>query len=121
MREVFEKRTDEECLAFLKKYDELYDQDVREARVRRDKRKGLALDRWAWDNARFNMGDIIESQGTIIKIEKRIGRHSTYYGSKTLYVEYRGPQLTKKLQPRKDESCASIYDDGREINKIEKQ
>ena len=113
-----EIRSEEECLAFLKTCNQDYDKDIEVARRKRDNRKSIALNKWAYNNARFNVGDIIESQGTIIQIDQRIGRHSGYYGTKTLYIEYRGPQLTKKLQPRKDESRSSIYDDGREINKI---
>ena len=117
--EELEIRTEEECLTFLKQCNKDYDQDIEVARRKRDNRKSIALNKWAWNNARFKLGDIIESQGTVIKIDQRIGRHSAYYGSRTLYVEYRGPQLTKKLQPRKDESRSSIYDDGREIVKLE--
>lgn len=113
-----EIRSEEECLAFLKTCNQDYDKDIEVARRKRDNRKSIALNKWAYNNARFNVGDIIESQGTIIQIDQRIGRHSGYYGTKTLYIEYRGPQLTKKLQPRKDESRASIYDDGRDIKKI---
>lgn len=111
--------TKEETLELLKSSNKQYEQDIHEARNRRDERNGVVLNKWASDNARFNVGDIIESNNTIIQVKKRIGRHSTYYGNMPLYVEYRGPQLTKKLQPRKDENIASIYDDGREINKIE--
>lgn len=113
-----EVRTDEECLKLLADYDQAYEKDLKEAKQRRDNRKSIALNKWANVNARFNVGDIIESQGTIIQIDQRYGRHSPYYGTKRLYVEYRGPQLTKKLQPRKDGERSSIYDDGREIKKI---
>lgn len=113
-----EVRTDEECLKLLADYEQAYKKDLEEAMKRRDNRKSIALNKWAYVNARFNIGDIIESQGTIIQIDKRYGRHSPYYGTKRLYVEYRGLQLTKKLQPRKDGERNSIYDDGREIKKI---
>ena len=113
-----EVRTNEECLKLLADYEQAYEKDLKEARQRRDNRKSIALNKWANANARFNVGDIIESQGTIIQIDQRYGRHSTYYGTKGLYVEFRGPQLTKKLQPRKDGQRSSIYDDGREIKKI---
>ena len=113
-----EVRTDEECLKLLSDYEQAYEKDLKEARQRRDNRKSIALNKWANVNARFNVGDIIESKGTIIQIDQRYGRHSPYYGTKSLYVEYRGPQLTKKLRPRKDGERSSIYDDGREIKKI---
>lgn len=113
-----EVRTDEECLKLLEDCERAYEKESKEARQRRDNRKSIALNKWANVNARFNVGDIIESQGTIIQIDQRYGRHSPYYGTKSLYVEYRGLQLTKKLQPRKDGERNSIYDDGREIKKI---
>ena len=113
-----EVRTDKECLKLLADYEQAYEKDLKEARQRRDNRKSIALNKWANVNARFNVGDIINSQGIIIQIDQRHGRYSPYYGTKKLYVEYRGPQLTKKLQPRKDGERNSIYDDGREIKKI---
>ena len=113
-----EVRTDEECLKLLADYEQAYEMDLKVAKQRRDNRKSITLNKWAYANARFNVGDIIKSQGTIIQIDQRHGRHSPYYGTKRLYVEYRGPVLTKKLQPRKDGERSSIYDDGREIERL---
>ena len=113
-----EVRTNEDCLKLLADYEQAYEKDLKEAKQRRNDRKSIALNKWAITNARFNVGDIIESQGTIIQVVRRYGRYSQYYGTKGLYVEYRGPKLTKKLQPRKDGERSSIYDDGREIKKV---
>lgn len=118
--EIMEKRTAEETLEWLQKYDKQCDEEILQEiqRVKKAfrKRKGLALDKWAYDNARFNRADIIESQGTIILVDSRRGRKKMY--ANELYVEYRGPQLTRKLEPRKDGQIMSIYDDGREVKKI---
>lgn len=102
----------------LNGYDKMCDEAIREAKANRDKLKQAALNQWARENAEYQVGDIIKANDTIIQVERLIGRHSACYGSKTLYVEYRGPQLTKKLQPRKDGQISSIYGDGREIKKI---
>jgi hypothetical protein len=113
-----EKITDEATLVLLNGYDKMCDEAIREAKANRDKLKQAALNQWARDNAEYQVGDIITANDTIIQVERLIGHHSACYGSKTLYVEYRGPQLTKKLQPRKDGQISSIYGDGREIKKI---
>ena len=113
-----EKVTNEATLVLLNGYDKMCDEAIREAKANRDKLKQSALNQWARDHAEYQVGDIITANDTIIQVERFIGRHSAYYGSKTLYVEYRGPQLTKKLQPRKDGQISSIYDDGREVKKI---
>ena len=113
-----EKVTDETTLALLKEYDRLCDYAISEAIARRDRLKQAALNEWACDHAKYQVGDIICANDTIIEVQSLIGRRSDYYGSKTLYVQYKGPKLTKKLQPRKDMSMSYIYDDGREIKKI---
>lgn len=113
-----DKVTDETTLALLKEYDRKCEAAINEAKAHRDRLKQAALNQWARDHAGYQVGDIICANDTIIEVQRLIGRHSAYYGSKTLYVEYRGPQLTKKLQPRKDGQISSIYDDWREIKKI---
>ena len=114
--EIMEKRTAEETLECLQKYDKQCDEEILRVKEIFRKRKGLALDKWAYDNARFHRADIIESQGTIILVDSRRGRAKMFHNE--LYVEYRGPQLTRKLEPRKDGQIMSIYDDGREVKKI---
>ena len=102
----------------LNGYDKMCDEAIREAKANRDKSKQETLNQWARDHAEYQVGDIITANDTIIQVKSLFGCHSAYYGSKTLYVEYRGPQLTKKLRPRKDGQISSIYDDGRDIKKI---
>lgn len=113
-----EKITDEVTLALLDSCNKAFEETVRVAKANMYKSKQAALDQWARDNAEFKVGDIIASDDIIIKVEKVVGRHSQYYGTKTLYAEYIGKQLTKKLQPRKDGQKTSIYGDGRKITKL---
>ena len=113
-----EKVTDETTLALLKEYDRKCEAAINEAKAHRDRLKQAALNQWARDHARYQMGDIICANDTIIEVQRLIGRHSVCYGSKPLYVQYLGPLLTKRLQPRKDMQTSGIYDDGREIKKI---
>lgn len=69
------------------------------------------------ENHRFNIGDILKSNDRYIKVD---GYYGTLDSRGTFYVTYLGPELTKKLQPRKNGFRTSFYDDGREITKIEK-
>ena len=113
-----EKMTDEVTLAWLNEYEKIFNEAIRVAKANLYKSKQAALNQWARDNAEFNVGDIIASNDIIIKVEKIVGRHSPYYRTKTLYAEYIGKQLTKKLQPRKDGQENRIYGDGRKITKL---
>ena len=63
---------------------------------------------YAQEKARFKIGDIIESKGVIIRVEK-IGAH---VGKEEIYTTYKGPMLTKGLKVRKDnpKDGASIID-----------
>ena len=82
----------------------------------RSKRQKV-LDKWAAENARFMPGDFLKSDSFIIKVDKIRGG-LTYRN--TLYAVYYGPAYTTKLKPRKDGFNTSIYDDGREIIKLNK-
>ncbi len=113
-----EKITDEATLALLFNLDKAFEETVRVAKANLYKSRQAALNQWARDNAEFKVGDIIAANDIIIKVEKVVGSHSPYYGTKTLYAEYIGKRLTKKLQPRKDGQESSIYGDGREITKL---
>ncbi len=79
------------------------------------KQKKDLLNRWATENARFAIGDIISSLDTIIRIEKLIGHIDSH---NVPYVEYYGTALTKQLKNRADGWMASIYDDSPERNII---
>lgn len=78
----------------------------------RDARR-LALNAWANENHRFNIGDIIRYGDITIRIDGYYGQE--YRGK--LYVTYRGHVLTKALKLRADGWVMDIYDDGREIEK----
>jgi len=74
------------------------------------------LKKWADENRRFDIDDIIEANAQIIKITGYYGE--TLYSGKP-YVTYKGICLTKKLVPKKSGETTVIYDDGREIKKHE--
>ena len=93
--------------------------DCDNAKKEKKKRDIEILQAWASENKRFNIGDIIESRGSIIKIENFRGAYSAY-DEVSLYVIYSGTCMTKKLQPRRDGSMLVIYDDGREVKLIKK-
>ena len=78
------------------------------------RRKGV-LREWAQEHARFDIGDILQMENITIRVERFHGRCTS-----KPYVAYYGPVLTKKLQPRKDGFHTDIYDDGREIIKLNK-
>ena len=79
----------------------------------RDARR-LALNAWANENHRFNIGDIIRYGDITIRVD----RYSGDEYRKKLSVTYRGHVLTKALKLRTDGWVTDIYDDGREIEKI---
>lgn len=81
------------------------------------RKKAKFMDEYTKENHRFNIGDILKSNDRYIKVD---GYYGTIDSRGTFYVTYLGPELTKKLQPRKDGFRTSFYDDGREITKIEK-
>lgn len=94
-----------------------YISEAEEIRKRHNANKHKILNQWAKDNARFKIGDIIQSNDNIIKVTGFYGVHSPYYADK-LYITYRGQSLTKALKPRKDGRIFDLYDDGREIKKL---
>ena len=66
-------------------------------RVYKQKLRDISIP-YAKETARFKIGDIIEANGVIIKVERigaRIGRDD-------IYPVYNGPMLTKGLKVRKD-------------------
>jgi len=112
--------TIEECRRKLQQIRNEYHKQAQQLESKRQMEIALTLDTWAMENTRFQIGDIIQSYDTIIKVEKIKGYESEYYNSKGFYCIYMGHVLTKKLQLRKDEWQMSIYDDGREIKLIRK-
>lgn len=87
------------------------------------KRKQELINRYARENARFQIGDIIRANETTIRVDEIYGLETKYtiYVRGIVYVVYRGVILTKKLEPKKSGEIFTIYDDGREITKIEKK
>ena len=98
----------------LRTIEDDFDKLQKELQVQKDKRRAEVLNDWAVSNARFKVGDIIGfTSGTTIRVESFSGNFSKY--EQKPYVTYYGPVLTKTLQPRKDESYATVYDDGRPL------
>ena len=81
-------------------------------------RRRAILNEWAAEHARFKIGDILQMNSIIIQVEQIIGQSLTIGSG--LYVTYYGRRLTTRKQPTKDGSYASVYDDGREIIKLNK-
>lgn len=105
--------THEECFQELSRIEREYKDAATKLKSNYEINKQKTLNTWANTNNRYKVGDIIEANGVIIKIDKIRG-YKGYYAEK-MSVSYSGHVLTKKLQPRKDEWVTSIYDDGREI------
>lgn len=82
------------------------------------KKQSEIMAEYTKENHRFNVGDILQFNGMYIKVDRYYG---TLDNRGVFYVTYVGPELTKKLQPRKDGNRFRFYDDGREIIKIEKK
>jgi hypothetical protein len=104
---------DTACLDKLRQIDEDLQKEYEEIRKKRDAKKKEVLKEWAESNARFSIGDIIESYDNIIIVDNISGDISG-----KLYCVYRGPVLTKQLKPRKDGERKTFYDDGRHIRLV---
>lgn len=78
------------------------------------------LNTYAKQTARFNVGDILQCNGMIIRIDSLEGTYDEGYLC-GFYVTYRGHVLTKQLKERKDGLETSFFDDGREITKLNKK
>ena len=65
--------------------------------------------RYAIDNARFKVGDILKNHNTTILVdENKVGRN--FHGIP--YMVYHGLELKKDLTPKKNGNRDSIHDDG---------
>ncbi len=106
-----------ECMKAIETLTDEYQAEnaKRYEKYRKDKQD--ILDRWARENARFKVGDIILANDKYMAVAKIGGYISC--GKPT--AVYYGKVLTKKLQPRQDGWGTSIYDDGREIKQIERK
>ena len=110
--------TNTELKEKLRDLSNLYYKKQEEIRLEYLGKQQEILNEQANDVHRFNIGDIICSGNRYIKITGFYGSYSNFL-KEAFYVTYQGIELTKKLQPRKDGSTFEIYDDGREITKIE--
>ena len=102
--------------------EEINKEYIEARRLIEEKRRrdiSIALSSWAKDNANYQVGDIIESFGVIMVVEKISGY--TYSSGTKPYCFYKGHALTKDFQPRKDGWVTTIYDDGREIKLLRKK
>ena len=112
--------TQEECIIKLSQIENNYQIAKREVENKRNHDRAVTLNAWAKDNAKYNIGDIITANDTIIVIENIFG-YRPMLGTNNLYCIYKGHALTKRMQPRKDEWVTSIHDDGgREIKVLKK-
>ena len=112
--------TDQELKEVLKAEHRLYLERQEELRLEFEKKKQDILNAHANEVHRFNVGDIVLSGDRYVKITRFYGSYSNFL-KEPFYVTYHGIELTKKLQPRKDGFELDIYDDGREITKIEQK
>ena len=108
----------DECLIKLNNLEYDYKKTKREIEEKYKHDRASILNAWANENAEYDVGDIIEADGTAIVIEKIFGHRSELGSKANMYFVYYGRALTKRLQPRKDEWRTSIYDDGRIIKLI---
>ncbi len=114
--------TNEECISIIRNAEGIRMKEERLAREKAIKTKQEALDKWANDNARFKVGDIITypNSENIMRVDSIKGDQYLYrrHLDGGLFVVYCGTLLTKKLEPRKNASQFSMYDDGRGIVKV---
>jgi len=110
--------TDSEAFTELHKIFDEENKALNTVRMDYVQRRRTILDEWAAEHARFKIGDILQMSSIIIQVEQIIGESLTIGSG--LYVTYYGRRLTTRKQPTKDGSYASVYDDGREIIKLNK-
>lgn len=107
----------EECMKAIETLTDEYQAENVKRYEQYRKNKQDILDRWAREMARFKEGDIILANDVYMRVTEVRGCVSC--GKPT--AVYYGKTLTKKLQPRKYGCGTTIYDDGREIKRIERK
>lgn len=111
--------TNEQLTIELSHLDVGYNQTARKLKEDYQRDRQQALDRWAAAHSRFKIGDIIESQGSIIRIDGMRGCKADYGRRYQYYVTYTGQRLTRRLTPYVDGSRTALYDDGtREVKLV---
>ena len=110
--------TAEELSIEMQQIERIYKQEKNalEEKYRKDMR--ASLNRWANENAKYKIGDIIKSRGITIVIDKILGGTYSFLCPVKAYCIYKGRVLTNKLKLRKDNSETTIADDGRDIKLI---
>lgn len=98
------RMTEEMCLDRIRALGTPVNDDAYTGKVRQ------LVNRWAADNARFGVGDIVTDGKYIIRVEKLKGYYSAGPNYHILCVEYTGQQLTRKLQPYKRGDEATLAD-----------
>ena len=101
--------THEELKKAVNDVNEYYRKQIEELESKKKSFVHQLMNDWANENSRYKVGDIIESNLTIIKITKITCDYSSY--NSYFYPVYHGTVLTKQLKPRKDGSTFTIYDD----------
>ena len=107
--------TDQECFHELKLIEQIHDKEVRKLIAKRDRDRKKALNQWAKDNHRFNVGDIVRKKSHAIRINGYFGRLSDYNPGQ-LIVMYRGTELDASLNDTN--ITAFFYDDGTNVEKV---
>lgn len=74
------------------------------------------MNEYAIEYSEFKIGDILQCSDVYIKVEKILGGYDNHQD--LYYPIYVGPQLTKRLKPKKDGSAFTFFGYGREIIKI---
>lgn len=110
----------EECTIRLSQIDNEYQKAKREIEEKHKRDRDITLNVWAKHNAAYNIGDIIEANGTAIVVERILGYRSERGINSNTYCVYQGHALTKRLQPRKNEWVTTIHDDGNVIKLLRK-
>lgn len=109
--------THEELKKAVDRVKEYYREQIEELESKKKSFVQQLMDEWANENYEYKIGDIIESNLTIIQITKITGEYSVY--NSYFYPVYHGTVLTKQLKPRKDSSTFTIYgDEDRVITKL---
>jgi len=109
--------THEELKKAVNDVNEYYRKQIEELESKKKSFVRQLMDDWANENPEYKIGDIIESNLTIIQITKITGEYSSYHSY--FYPVYHGIVLTKQLKPRKDGSTFTIYgDEDRVITKL---
>ena len=109
--------TPEELHKAISEINNYYDRKIDELKSNQRSFVQQLINDYANEHNEYKIGDIIEANGTIIKITKITGDYNKY--DNYFYPVYFGLVLTKQMKPRKDGMTTNIYGDkGRVITKL---